>query len=30
MDIRMPRMDGVEATALLTGTGIEPPPACSS
>jgi DNA-binding NarL/FixJ family response regulator len=26
MDIRMPRMDGVEATARLTGAGIEPPP----
>jgi DNA-binding NarL/FixJ family response regulator len=26
MDIRMPRMDGVEATALLTAAGIEPPP----
>jgi DNA-binding NarL/FixJ family response regulator len=26
MDIRMPHMDGVEATARLTGTGIEPPP----
>ena len=26
MDIRMPRMDGVEATALLTASGIEPPP----
>jgi DNA-binding NarL/FixJ family response regulator len=26
MDVRMPRMDGVEATARLTGAGIEPPP----
>ena len=26
MDIRMPRMDGVEATARLTGAGIEPAP----
>jgi DNA-binding NarL/FixJ family response regulator len=26
MDIRMPRMDGVEATARLTATRIEPPP----
>jgi DNA-binding NarL/FixJ family response regulator len=26
MDIRMPRMDGVEATARLVGAGIEPPP----
>ena len=26
MDIRMPRMDGVEATARLTGAGIEPRP----
>jgi DNA-binding NarL/FixJ family response regulator len=26
MDIRMPGMDGVEATARLTGAGIEPPP----
>jgi DNA-binding NarL/FixJ family response regulator len=26
MDIRMPRMDGVEATARLTGAGLEPPP----
>jgi DNA-binding NarL/FixJ family response regulator len=26
MDIRMPRMDGVEATARLTSAGIEPPP----
>ena len=26
MDIRMPRMDGVEATARLTRAGIEPPP----
>jgi DNA-binding NarL/FixJ family response regulator len=26
MDIRMPHMDGVEATARLTGAGIEPPP----
>ena len=26
MDIRMPRMDGVEATARLTATGTEPPP----
>ena len=26
MDIRMPRMDGVEATARLTAAGIEPPP----
>jgi DNA-binding NarL/FixJ family response regulator len=25
MDIRMPRMDGVEATARLTAAGIEPP-----
>jgi DNA-binding NarL/FixJ family response regulator len=26
MDIRMPHMDGVEATARLTDAGIEPPP----
>jgi DNA-binding NarL/FixJ family response regulator len=26
MDIRMPRMDGIEATARLLGAGIEPPP----
>jgi DNA-binding NarL/FixJ family response regulator len=26
MDIRMPGMDGVEATARLTAVGIEPPP----
>jgi DNA-binding NarL/FixJ family response regulator len=26
MDIRMPQMDGVEATARLAGAGIEPPP----
>jgi DNA-binding NarL/FixJ family response regulator len=26
MDIRMPHMDGVEATARLTGAGIVPPP----
>ncbi|HKD33185.1 MAG TPA: response regulator transcription factor [Gaiellaceae bacterium] len=26
MDIRMPGMDGVEATARLTGAGLEPPP----
>ena len=26
MDIRMPGMDGVEATARLTAAGIEPPP----
>ena len=26
MDIRMPRMDGVEATARLIAAGIEPPP----
>src|ERR671910_797035 len=26
MDIRMPGMDGIEATARLTGAGIEPPP----
>jgi DNA-binding NarL/FixJ family response regulator len=26
MDIRMPRVDGVEATARLTGAAIEPPP----
>jgi DNA-binding NarL/FixJ family response regulator len=26
MDIRMPRMDGVEATARLTATGTEPSP----
>jgi DNA-binding NarL/FixJ family response regulator len=26
MDIRMPNMDGVEATARLAGAGIEPPP----
>lgn len=26
MDIRMPQMDGVEATARLTSAGIEPPP----
>ena len=26
MDIRMPEMDGVEATARLTAAGIEPPP----
>jgi DNA-binding NarL/FixJ family response regulator len=26
MDIRMPGMDGVEATARLTASGIEPPP----
>jgi DNA-binding NarL/FixJ family response regulator len=26
MDIRMPNMDGVEATARLTAAGIEPPP----
>jgi DNA-binding NarL/FixJ family response regulator len=26
MDIRMPRMDGVEATARLTAAGFEPPP----
>jgi DNA-binding NarL/FixJ family response regulator len=26
MDIRMPGMDGVEATAQLTAAGIEPPP----
>jgi DNA-binding NarL/FixJ family response regulator len=26
MDIRMPRMDGVEATARLTAAGLEPPP----
>ena len=26
MDIRMPRMDGVEATARLTSAGLEPPP----
>jgi DNA-binding NarL/FixJ family response regulator len=26
MDIRMPRLDGVEATARLTAAGIEPPP----
>ena len=26
MDIRMPRMDGVEATARLTATATEPPP----
>ena len=26
MDIRMPRMDGVEATARLVAAGIEPPP----
>jgi DNA-binding NarL/FixJ family response regulator len=26
MDIRMPRMDGVDATARLTSAGIEPPP----
>jgi DNA-binding NarL/FixJ family response regulator len=26
MDIRMPQMDGVEATARLTAAGIEPPP----
>jgi DNA-binding NarL/FixJ family response regulator len=26
MDIRMPRVDGVEATARLTSAGIEPPP----
>jgi DNA-binding NarL/FixJ family response regulator len=26
MDVRMPRMDGVEATARLTRAGIEPPP----
>ena len=26
MDIRMPRVDGVEATARLTDAGIEPPP----
>jgi DNA-binding NarL/FixJ family response regulator len=26
MDIRMPRMDGVEATARLADSGIEPPP----
>jgi DNA-binding NarL/FixJ family response regulator len=26
MDIRMPRMDGVEATARLAEAGIEPPP----
>src|SRR5919108_388576 len=26
MDIRMPEMDGVEATARLTSAGIEPPP----
>jgi DNA-binding NarL/FixJ family response regulator len=26
MDIRMPGMDGVEATARLTAPGIEPPP----
>jgi DNA-binding NarL/FixJ family response regulator len=26
MDIRMPQLDGVEATARLTAAGIEPPP----
>jgi DNA-binding NarL/FixJ family response regulator len=26
MDIRMPGMNGVEATAELTAAGIEPPP----
>lgn len=26
MDVRMPRMDGVEATARLTAAAIEPPP----
>jgi DNA-binding NarL/FixJ family response regulator len=26
MDVRMPRMDGVEATAQLIAAGIEPPP----
>src|SRR4030095_2622583 len=26
MDLRMPGMDGVEATARLTAVGIEPPP----
>ena len=26
MDIRMPRMDGVEATARLTASGLTPPP----
>jgi DNA-binding NarL/FixJ family response regulator len=26
MDIRMPRTDGIEATARITGTGIEPRP----
>ncbi len=26
MDIRMPRMDGVEATARLIGAGLDPPP----
>jgi DNA-binding NarL/FixJ family response regulator len=26
MDIRMPRMDGIEATARLTSAGLEPPP----
>ena len=30
MDIRMPNMDGVEATARLTSGAIEPPRACSS